>query len=373
MTGRERVEAALHHKSVDRIPIDLWGSASRICDELYFEIVKDQGWVDLGKFVAASRSGNYADERVSDLVGADIRHTNVGKPKNFAPYKDEKGYVYNEWGVGFESVGGEPTIRVHPLKDADISDIDKHKWPTPQDPGRRAGVLDQVRHWHENSDYFIATTSVVSGLMLDIGPYLRGFDDFLMDLYDDQEFARKLISKMTDILIEYYTYFLEPIGEYVGWVEFSSDHGMQDRPLVSPDCYREFFKPEYKRLFDAVRKVAPKAKIWLHSCGAVRDLIPDFIDMGVDILNSLQPQAAGMDSVELKKEFGSEIIFHGGLDIQQGGITGSVQEARDEARRRLDAFGPTGYIFAPSNHFMQDVPLENFYAIYEVAREYGSA
>jgi uroporphyrinogen decarboxylase len=125
-------------------------------------------------------------------------------------------------------------------------------------------------------------------------------------------------------------------------------------------------------LFNEVRKAAPNAKIWLHSCGSVRDLIPEFIDIGVDVLNSLQPQAAGMDSFELKKEFGSELVFHGGLDIQAGGITGTVQQAIDEAKRRIDAFGPGGgYIFAPSNHFMQDVPLENFYAIYQTALEYG--
>jgi len=121
-----------------------------------------------------------------------------------------------------------------------------------------------------------------------------------------------------------------------------------------------------------VRKAAPGAKIWLHTCGSVRELIPDLIETGVEVLNSLQPKAAGMDSAELKREFGRELVFHGGLDLQ-GGITGSVQEAVEEARRRIDAFAAGGgYIFAPSNHFMQDVPLANFYAVYRTAREYGN-
>jgi len=94
--------------------------------------------------------------------------------------------------------------------------------------------------------------------------------------------------------------------------------------------------------------------------------------MGVEVLNSLQPRAAGMDSFELKREFGSEIVFHGGLDLQ-GGINGSRQEAIDEAKRRIDAFAPGGgYIFAPSNHFISDVSAENFFAVYETAREYGA-
>ena len=146
---------------------------------------------------------------------------------------------------------------------------------------------------------------------------------------------------------------------------------MQDRSLVSPETYRKFFKAEYARLFAAVRKLAPNAKIWMHSCGSVRELIPDFIDMGLDILNSLQPRAAGMDSRELKKEFGSELVFHGGLDTQ-GGITGSVEEAEREARERIEALAPGGgYVFAPSNHYMEDVPLENFLAVHRVAREAG--
>lgn len=371
MNRRERVEAAINHREPDRVPIDVWGSASRLCNQLYFELVRDQGWADFGKFVSASRSGDYVDERVADLIHADIRHTNVGKPKYFAARKTEEGITYNEWGVGFKALGGESVIADVPFKEADTALIDKHCWPNPSDPGRRDGVRDQVLHWHENTDYFIATTSVVSGLMLDICPYLRGFEDFMMDLHLNKSFAHKLIEKVTDLLIEYYTSYLNGIGSYVGWVEFSSDHGMQDRPLISPKTYREFFKPHYKHLFDEVRKVAPNAKIWLHSCGSVWDLIPDFIDVGVDILNSLQPKAAKMDSFALKQEFGKDIIFHGGLDIQAGGITGSVEDAVNEARHRLDAFAPGGgYIFAPSNHFMQDVPLKNFYAIYECVRNY---
>lgn len=367
MTPRERVWAALEHRTPDRAPIDLWGSASRLCDRLYLEVVRDQGWKDLGKFVSASRSGNYVDERVADLVGADIRHVQFSKPKYFAPRVDADGVEFNEWGVGFRKVAGEAMIADVPFKDADPSLIDRHTWPNPRDPGRLAGVVEQARHWHENSDFFVATSSLVSGLMLDIGPYLRGFEDFFVDLYMNPAFAHKLIARITDILIEMHTFALEPIAPFVGWIEFSSDHGMQDRLLVSPEIYREFFKPEYKRLFDAVRKVAPKAKLWMHSCGAVRDLVPDFIDMGLDVLNSLQPKAEGMEPYALKRDFGKDLVFHGGMDMQ-GALSGSPEAARAEARKCLDAFNVDGgYIFGPSNHYMQDVPLQNFYAVHESA------
>lgn len=371
MTHRERVLSALNHKEPDRIPVDVWGSASRLCNKLYLKIAEHEGWKELGPVVKASRSGDYVDDRVSDLIGSDFRHTNVGKPERYKKYVDEAGYEISEWGYGSKVVNGEAVIAYNPLAGCELSDIEKHSWPDTEDPGRWAGIAGQVADWYENTDYYITTTSIVSGLMIDMGQYLRGFEQFFMDMYIDPEFAHKLIGKMTDVMIELHVNFLKNIGPTpIGWVEFSSDHGMQDRPLLSPDMYRKFLKEPYRRLFSEVRKASPGAKIWMHCCGSVRELIPDFIDMGVDILNSLQPKAAGMDSFELKREFGSELVFHGGLDLQ-GGINGTVEEAIEEAKRRIDAFAPGGgYIFSPSNHFMQDVSMENFFAVYETARSY---
>jgi uroporphyrinogen decarboxylase len=371
MTHRERVLTALDHSEPDRVPVDLWGSASRICNDLYFKIVEKQGWKELGPCVKASRSGDYVDYRISNLIDSDFRHTNIGHPKYFKKYTDEKGNNINEWGFGTKEIAGHPTATYYPLAGAEESDVEKHKWPFVEDPARIAGLREQVEDWHINTDYCITSTTAVSGLMIDICPYLRGFNQFFMDLHLDPSFAHKLIGKVTDVITQLYLYYLEPIGQYLDWVEFSSDHGMQDRPLVSVELYRKFFKGPYARLFREVRKAAPSAKIFMHSCGSVRELIPEFIDMGVDILNALQPKAAGMDSFELKKEFGSELVFHGGLDIQ-GGITGSVEEAVEEAKRRIQAFAPGGgYIFAPANHFMEDVPMDNFFALYKTALNSG--
>jgi uroporphyrinogen decarboxylase len=371
MTPKERVAATLAHKEPDRVPIDLWGSASRICNELYFKIAKDQGWKELGPCIKASRSGDYVDDRVSELIGCDFKHINIRKPKNFKPSTREDGVTIGEWGWGTTEVAGSSHVAYNPLADADDSDIEKHSWPNSTDPGRSKGILAEVEKLHKENKYFISAASGISGMMLDLGPYLRGFDQFLMDLYINESFSHKLIGKMADVIIAIYTDYLKDAGPMIDCVEFSSDHGMQDRAMVAPDIYRKFFKEQYARVFREVKKAAPNAKIFMHSCGSVRDLIPDFIDIGVDILNSLQPKAAGMDSFELKKEFGTEIVFHGGLDLQ-GGITGTREEAVIEAKTRLDAFGPGGgYIFSPSNHFMEDVSLENFYAVYDTALTYG--
>jgi uroporphyrinogen decarboxylase len=371
MTHRERVLAALAHREPDRVPIDLWGSASRICNELYFQIVKDQGWEGLGPCVKASRSGDYVDERVDVLVDSDFRHLDIGHPRNIRPRVGNNGERISEWGWGTRDMHGSSVVTYSPLASAESGDIEKHSWPNVRDPGRTEGLAEKAKLLADTTDCFIGATHAVSGMMLDLGQYLRGFEQFMMDLYVNERFAHCLIGKLADVITELYLYYLEPIAPYIGWVEFSSDHGMQDRPLVSPDLYRKFFKKPYARVFAAVKKLAPQAKIWLHTCGSVRELIPDFIEAGVEILNSLQPKAAGMDSAELKREFGREIVFHGGLDIQ-GGISGTHEEAIDETKRRIDAFAKDGgYVLAPSNHFMQDVSLENFYAVYETAREYG--
>jgi uroporphyrinogen decarboxylase len=372
MTHRERVLAALAHREPDRVPIDVWGSASRICNELYFQLVEDQGWQGYGPCVRASRSGDYVDERVDELVDSDFRHVDIGHPQNFKSHLNEHGDKIGEWGFGTREVHGSSLVSFSPLAAAGgVDDIEKHHWPTVADPGRVAGLEEKARRLAETTDCFLGATHAVSGMMLELGQYLRGFEQFMMDLYLDERFAHYLIGRIADVITELYQYYLKPIAPYVGWVEFSSDHGMQDRPLVSPEIYRKFFKAPYRRVFAAVKQAAPGAKIWLHTCGSVRELIPDLIECGVDVLNSLQPKAAGMDSAELKREFGRELVFHGGLDLQ-GGITGSVAEAVAESRRRIDAFAKDGgYIFAPSNHFMQDVSLDNFYAVYRTAREYG--
>ena len=233
------------------------------------------------------------------------------------------------------------------------------------------GLAEEARDWFENTDYIITATAPCSGLALDYCYYLRGQEQFLIDLYTNQKFAEKLLDKVSDIIASFYSYYIKPISKYIEWVEYESDYGTQDRPFIPAEKYRRFIAKPNRKVFEAVKEIAPGTKVFMHCCGAIKELIPEFIDNGVDILNSLQPRAKGMDSFELKKEFGSDLIFHGGLDIQ-GPMTGTVEEAVLEARTRIKAFAPGGgYIFASTNHFQPDTPVENFFAAYKVANELG--
>ena len=371
MNHRERVKLAINHKEPDRVPIDLWGSASRITNELYFEILKYLNIKDMPEKIRPGKTAEYVDYRISDIVGSDFRHSVIRKPDNFQAYKDKNGFIIDEWGIGYKIFGQYPQIAYNPLANASISDIDKYKGPQIEDAGRLRGLKEETKNWFKNTDYCITATAPCSGLALDFCCYLRGQEQFLIDMYLDQKFAEKLLDKVSDIIAQLYVYYIEPIADYIEWVEYESDYGTQDRPFIPVEKYNKLIKGPNSKVFDAVRKVAPNTKVFIHCCGAIKELIPEFINNGIDILNSLQPRAVGMDSFQLKKDFGKDLIFHGGLDIK-GPLTGSIKDSIVEAKTRIKAFAPGGgYIFAPTNHFQQDTPVENFFIIYKVANESG--
>lgn len=373
MTSRERVEKVLAHKEPDRVPIDLWGSASRIHTDLYKRIAEHLQFPTLGERIRKGSTTEYVDWKLSDVLHSDFRHIHVSKNVSFVPYVDAQGNTIDEWGIGRKNIGGFNAITKHPLQGLSLDEIKRSfRLPNAKDPGRFEGVFEQARAWFTSTPYAISTTTAVSGLFMELGQYLRGDTDFLMDLYINKEVAHYIIGRLEEFFTELYLEYITPIADYICWIEFTEDFGMQDRPFFPPEIFREFFLEPHRRLFSTLKKAAPKAKIFFHSCGSVYSLIPEFIEMGIDILNSLQPSAAGMDSFILKKEFGSELVFHGGLDIQDA-LLGSREKAIEEAKRRIDAFGPGGgYVFAPSNHFLDDIPIENILAVYETALTYGT-
>ena len=191
-----------------------------------------------------------------------------------------------------------------------------------------------------------------------------------MDMYEEPRFAHALIAKIAEVIGTLYVNMVAPIGAWLAWVEFATDYGTQNGLFLSPEMYREFLKAPEARIFAAVKKVAPETKIFMHSCGSVRRIIPDLIECGVEVLSSLQPLAFEMDSAQIKKEFGTDLVFHGGIDMQQA-LVGTKKQTVEETLKRLRDYAPGGgYVCAPSNHFTSDVPVENFFALYETARNW---
>jgi uroporphyrinogen decarboxylase len=152
----------------------------------------------------------------------------------------------------------------------------------------------------------------------------------------------------------------------------ADDYGTQHGPFFSPKLYRELIKDRNRQIAEVVRRKAPQAKFMLHCCGSIRAFIPDLIESGFDVLNPVQPLAKDMEPARLKADFGHDITFLGGVDVQQA-MVGSVEMVRDEVRRRIEELAPGGgFILAPAHNFGDDVPLENILAFFEAARAYGA-
>jgi uroporphyrinogen decarboxylase len=199
-----------------------------------------------------------------------------------------------------------------------------------------------------------------------------GLENFLMALLTEPAFADRLMETITDIYIESCNRYLEFVGPYIQVFTFWDDLAGQNGWIINPEVYRKRIKPRHKRLVEAIKKKTD-AKLFYHSCGATRGLIPDLIDSGFDILNPVQVSAKGMNTKELKAEFGRDIVFWGGgVDTQQVLPFGTPDEVVDEVKRRIDDLAPGGgFVFAAVHNIQAFVPPENIVAAFDTALQYG--
>jgi uroporphyrinogen decarboxylase len=194
-----------------------------------------------------------------------------------------------------------------------------------------------------------------------------------MDLVGNQTFAEALMDELAEANIRRFERYADTVAPHVDVIQFEDDLGMQDRPLLRPERYRKLVKPYHAKLFRFVRS-RWDGHILLHTDGAVAPFIPDFIEMGIDILNPVQVSAAGMDTKALKKEFGDDITFWGGgCDTQKTLPYGSPADVADEVKRRIDDLAPGGgFVFTQVHNVQAGTPPENVVAMFETAREYGT-
>jgi len=195
----------------------------------------------------------------------------------------------------------------------------------------------------------------------------------MMDLAGDPEFSGVLLDRLVDANIQRLEQILPAVEGYVQVIQVGDDLGMQDGPQLSPRLYRKVIKPRHQRLYRYIKEHS-SAYLFLHTCGSVYPFIPDFIEMGVDILNPVQVSAKNMDSKRLKQEFGKDIVFWGGgCDTQQVLSFGTPAEVREEVKRRIGDLAPGGgFVFNEVHNIQVGVPPENIVAMYDAVREFGA-
>jgi len=371
MTSRERLLTAARHAEPDRVPIDWGGGTTGIEVEAYDRLKTLLGF--RGQTRTFVRDHVEIDEPILRRFGIDTRYVRVGAPQGYRVELAADNSYLDIWGTRWR----KPPSSLYydmvefPIKDATLAALKRYRWPDPHDPGRTDGLRERARWLAEETDYAVVLDVTGFGAF-EQGWALRGFENFLADLIAEPAFAQAVIEGVADYQTALYDRILVEVGPYVDVVMVAEDLGTQGGPMVSPETYRRMIKPAQKRVWQFIKSRTP-AKLFLHTCGAIRAFIPDLIEIGVDILNPVQVAARGMDPKELKAEFGRDLMFWGGGCDTQGVLTfGTPDDVEAEVRRRISELAPGGgFVFNQIHNVQPQVPAENIVRMMETALEYG--
>ncbi|HUW20839.1 MAG TPA: uroporphyrinogen decarboxylase family protein [Sedimentisphaerales bacterium] len=379
MTSRDRIRKALNHQEPDRIPVDLGGSiVSSITKNAYRDLRERLGLLATEpEIIDIVQQLPRVEDDVRTALKIDTVPLAAGAGSAWELKIEEEGdylLLYDEWGsrLRMPKQGGHYfDWWEYPLKESTMDALRKFKWPDPHDPARYAGLKDKAKELYENTEYAIVGSALSGGGIFEQPERVRGSVDFFMDLVSNEKFADGLMQGFTDFYIAEYGHFLDEVGDYIQVIVYWNDVAGQNAPLISPELYRRLIKPKEQRLFSSIKKKT-NAKIFYHLCGAAYEFIPDLIEIGVDILNPVQVSAAGMDTGKLKREFGKDIVFWGGgCDTQRILPFGTVDEVKDEVKRRIEDLAPGGgFVFHPVHNIQDGVPAENIMAMFETIWEH---
>jgi len=373
LSHRERVLKALSHQEPDRVPIDL---GSTICTSAHiaaYQKLKAHFGVDAEDTIINKMMQTAAiHEPILQALDIDLRAALPGVPdsKPIIPvgedgYQDEYGVIRRKPSSSYYY----DLIKCPLAGPITIQDIINFPWPDPADPGYTRGLRERILYYRENTDYAIVLRLPVP--FVHTTQFVRGFEDWFTDLAVDKKLAGALFDAAVEHNAAVAAEILKAGGDLADVVAFSEDLGFQNGLIVSPELYRELFKPRHKKYFDTVKKHT-SAFLHLHSCGSIYKLIPDLIELGVDALNPVQVAARDMDSSKLAAEFGHRLSFWGGIDTQFVLPKGNTDDVRAEVRRRIKDLAPSGgYIVGAVHNIQPDVSTENILAMYDAAKEYG--
>jgi len=400
MNSRERVLTALRHEEPDRVPIDLDGMASTGIMAVAYNRLKAY----LGMVGGETRVYDFSQQLAHpepwllERFGVDVLPLTrrppglrpacpawkpwrlpdgspASVPSGFSPAQSEHGDWLILDGKGRTThrmpAGGLYFHEVyHPLADATtLAEIEAFDLQGISDE-ELAWLGREARRLHETTDK--AIMGHFGGSILEAAQSLRGWDRYLMDMSLNPKLAQALAQKLADHYITELPRYLDAVGEHIQIIQMGDDLGTQRGPQMAPDMYRRIIKPCQRQVYEYVKSHSA-LYLFLHSCGSVYRLIPDLIEIGVDILNPVQISAAEMDPAQLKRQFGQDVVFWGGgIDTQHVLPYATPEQVRDYVREALEIWAPGGgYVFCQVHNIQADVPPENVVAMSEAALEFG--
>jgi uroporphyrinogen decarboxylase len=356
MKPRERVMMALQHEAPDRCPMQVSFTpefADRLREDLKIE--------DAALHNPHGGGNTYALERV---LGEDLLLTSVGWANSY--YQAPRRYT-DEWGVGWDSIeyatpfgtGRYTEIRRHPL--ADDRALESYRPPDPHRPELYSEAARVIADFHE--DYWIVGVTVTT--VFECAWALRGYERLLTDMALNPDLADRIL----DIPYTYHLAAARRLVELgVDMIWIGDDVGAQQAMLISPQMWCRFLKPRLAAFIAELKAINPGLKVAYHSDGTLYPIVPDLIEIGLDVLNPIQP--ACMDPARVKREFGERLCFWGSIDEQHTLPFGKPEQVRAEVVERLGTLGRNGgLILGPTHHVQLDTPMENFWAMVHAITE----
>lgn len=379
MNSHERVQLALNHREADHVPLDIAGTGvSQIHITAYTNLRKYLKLPDRQPniiFLAEQLARFESD--IAERLETDFVFVLPQAPSNFeVVLRDEGAYetFTDEWGIGWKKPkkgGFYYDMYHHPLAQAEtLADFRAYQLPDPLNDRRFLNLRPEVEAAVERGKAVVLAGPGAG--ILEIYAWLRGYEQFYTDLALNHEFVAYMLDRLVEFKQAYWQRALPDFGHLVDVACEHDDLAGQRALLFSPETYRSVVKPRHKKLFQFIKTHAP-VKLFYHTDGAVRPLIGDLIEAGMDILNPVQFTAANMDLKSLKQEFGRDLVFWGaGVDTQGVLGTGTPEQVKVDVKRNIEVLAPGGgFIFATVHDIQANVPPENIMAMWEAWQSYG--
>lgn len=374
MGRRDDFYKILNHETPERLLIDLGGNPlSSMEGKSMYMLLDFLGYDnhEPGDMLLFGKTRRI-DERL--LTHFDIDTRSVGtilfpQSSQFQKISDRE-YI-DEWGIRRIYTGMYWDIVESPLKGATIADLDNFQWPDPASIDDREIEIytGQAKKLREDTDYVICAEHPVYGIF-ELGCWMCGFEDFLMKMALEQDFVRYFFDKILDYQKQVIERYYGALGQYIHYTSSGDDFATQENLFFSTQMFKDLIKPCFKERIRYTKQFT-KAAFLHHSCGSVFDLIDDLIDCGVEILNPIQPKAGNMSPANLKKTYGANIVFHGGIDTQDILPFGTKENIEASVHNTIEIMNQNGgYIFAAAHNIQEDIPPQNVVYMFEAARAF---